>query len=616
MQAGHQMFERITVRKRLVWAALYLLGAGVALTFETEWQCPQFCLCHTSELRLNCSDVQLNKVPDNLPLDAKSLNLSHNKIRSVGRQQFQALTHLLELDLSANNLAVIEVEAFVGLQALATLRLARNQLKIIPVGAFSGLPKLQSLDISDNEILVLLAFTFRDLPSLRCLKASDNDLVFVSHHAFTGLTSLEELYLNGGNLTAVPSKAITQLSELKSLHFHRFGLIMLPNFSFHPLGSLKELVISHWAWLETLPVNSLFGLNLTSLTISHCNLSSVPYIPLHHLVYLVHLDLSYNPVTYIQRNLLGDLLRLQEFYLIGGSLLHIELEAFKGLVHFRALNVSKNFLTTLEAGVFHSADTLEVLGLDNNPLACDCRLLWVVRRKSYLNFGGNLPVCATSSQLQGLAFLEFSEAELSRLLTCRGPRVRKPKPKEVRVDQGHTVTLYCTAEGDPLPSVTWLDPKLRPLSPIGRLRSLPNGSLEVRYAQPQDSGMYLCVASNAAGNDSFRVSLNVRSFPSSSKKPFRLKSWFVAPSATPDANATQELPFDVKTLLIAATIGFLSFSSSVCLCFIFMFFWSKSKGRIKHTATIAYVPRSATSNSTSGTGKYMETTSRFTMKLL
>lgn len=607
------MFSRIMTDRRLLWAALYLFGAGVA--FSSEIQCPLPCFCNASEQSVNCSGVQLSAIPtNNLPPNATSLTLTHNKIKSLGSHQFFGLAHLQELDLCDNVLAVIEVEAFVGLRALLSLKLARNRLKIIPVEAFSGLPELQLLDISGNDILVLLAFTFRDLPSLRCLNASQNDLVFVSHNAFTGLTSLQELYLDGGNLTEVPTNALTQLSEMRSLSFNHFGLATLPNFSFYPLGSLKQLVISYWVMLETLSVNSLFGLNLTHLTITHCNLSEVPYTPLHHLVYLVCLDLSYNPITYIYKQLFGHLLRLQEFHLIGGSLLHIELEAFKGLVYFRELNVSRNFLTTLECGVLHSLDTLKVLGLENNPLKCDCRLLWVVKRQMYLHFGGSLPACATSSQDQGMNFLEFSDDEISRLMTCRQPRIRKRKKQEVWVDQGQTVMLYCNAEGDPVPSVTWLDPSLRPLSPVGRLRALPNGSLEVRYAQPQDSGTYVCVASNAAGNDSLRVNLNVRGFPSSPKKLFRLTSWFSAPSATPDASATQELPFDVKTLLIAATIGFLSFFSSVCLCFIFMFFWSKSKGQIKHTATIAYVPRSAMSSSNSG--NCAETTSRFTMKLL
>ncbi|KAM3857937.1 leucine-rich repeat and immunoglobulin-like domain-containing nogo receptor-interacting protein 1 [Diretmus argenteus] len=606
------MCEGTAVQRRLCWGAVYLWAVGVACAIETPWPCPQPCKCNIVELEVNCSERQLATVPNGLPQDSQLLNITHNKIKTLVHQQFKTLTQLWDLDLSDNILVMIEVEAFLGLTSLLTLRLARNHLKVIPVGAFVGLSKLQLLDISSNEILVFLDFTFRDLAALQHMRAGENDLVYISHHAFTGLTSLQELHLDQCNLTTVPTEALTQLSGLTSLRFHRLGLTTLLNNSFRLLRRLKELVISHCPWLEVLAGNSLFGLNLTSLTISNCNLSAMPYIPLHHLVYLVYLDLSFNPIAYIQGNLLGDLLRLQEFHLVGGQLLRIELGAFRGLAHFKLLNVSGNLLTTLEVGAFHSLDNLEILRLDNNPLACDCRLLWVVRRRLYLDFGGHPPICTTSAQLRGRNLLDFSPAELPGLFACRRPRILNRKPQNVRVDEGHTVLFNCKAVGDPLPSITWLNPQLTPSSSIGRIRVLANGSLEIRYAQPQDSGTYLCVASNAAGNDSFCVSLHVRGSPSSPRNPFSLDKWFAFPSGSPAVNGTQPFPFDAKTLVIAVTIGFLSFLSSVTICFIFMFFWSKTKGRIKHTATIAYVPRSSMTNTKGSTGG----TGRMTMKLI
>ena len=70
-------------------------------------------------------------------------------------------------------------------------------------------------------------------------------------------------------------------------------------------------------------------------------------------------------------------------------------------------------------------------------------------------------------------------------------------------------------------------------------------------------------------------------------------------------------PFDAKTLVIATTMGFLSFLSSVAICFVFMFFWSQSKGQIKHTATIDFVPRSSMGGGGDGADA-----GRFTMKLI
>lgn len=611
LQAGLQMCVAADWR-RLYWWVVLQWVVGVALSGP----CAQRCDCLPKLLIVNCSSRQLASVPEGVPVNTHALNLSINHLKTLARRRFSGLTQLRELDLSDNMLTVIEVEAFTGLQNLLMLRLSRNRLKIIPVGAFSGLPNIQFLDISENEILVFLDDMFREMPSLQKLEASENDLVFISNRAFSGLANLQELNLDRCNLTSVPVEALSQLTGLLQLRLCRLGLTTLPNNSFRQLVRLQELRVSHCPWLDSLAANSLIGLNLTSLTLSHCNLSAVPYSPLHHLVYLRYLDLSYNPITTILSNLLGDLLRLQELHLVGAGLLRVEPGAFRNLAFFRLLNVSDNRLATLEESAFHSVGTLEVLRLDGNPLACDCRLLWVMRRRLRLGFDGHSPACGSPVQVQGRMFQDFTEVELPRLFTCRQARILTRKPQDVRTDEGHTVLFFCAADGDPAPSIIWLNPKRSVLTGSGRIRVLPNGTLEVRYAQVQDSGYYLCVASNAAGNDSVSVSLRVRGFPASTRNrsgPFFLEGWSFASGQAP-VNGSQPFPFDVKTLVIAVTMGFLSFLSSVAVCFIFMFFWSQSKGQIKHTATIDFVPRS--SASASGGGRTTMETGRFTMKLI
>ncbi|KAL7868380.1 hypothetical protein SRHO_G00097640 [Serrasalmus rhombeus] len=614
------MCVEVTDWRGVYWWMVLLWIVGVAAAGDPPWPCPQRCECLHEILMVNCSSRHLTSVPEGVHGNTKRLSLANNRLKMLGRRQFSGLGQLRELDLSDNMLTMIEVEAFLGLQNLLTLRLTRNRLKIIPVGAFSGLSSLRLLDVSENELLVFLDFTFREMASLQKLEASENDLVFISNRAFNGLLNLQELNLDRCNLTSVPSEALSQLTGLSRLRFCRVGFTTLPNNSFRRLNRLRELTISHSPGLDSVAANSLIGLNLTSLTLSYCNLSAVPYAPLHHLVYLRYLDLSYNPITSIQSNLLGDLLRLQEFHLVGGSLLRVEPGAFRGLVHFRLLNVSSNRLLTLEETIFHSVGTLEVLRLDGNPLACDCRMLWVLRRRLRLDFDGQPPSCASPVQVQGRKFQDFTEAELPGLFTCRQARILNRKPQEVRTDEGHTVLFFCQVDGDPIPSVIWVSPQRTLISTTGRIRVLPNGTLEVRYAQVQDSGYYRCFASNAAGNDSISVSLRVRGFPASSSRNrsahFFLEGWSLASTQMPvnGSQGPQPFPFDVKTLVIAVTMGFLSFLSSVAICFVFMFFWSQSKGQIKHTATIDFVPRSAGAASTGG-GTSMET-GRFTMKLI
>ncbi|XP_049585309.1 leucine-rich repeat and immunoglobulin-like domain-containing nogo receptor-interacting protein 4b [Syngnathus scovelli] len=595
----------------LAWGILLQVGLDVS-----AGSCPPRCSCRPDAKEVICSGKHLNSVPEGFPGDAKHLDLTYNKIRTVGRRQFSGLHELQDLDLSDNMISMIEVEAFQGLQNLRTLRIKNNRLKILPVGVFSGLSGLRYLDLSHNEILVFLDYTFRETVNLQTLDADENDLVFISQRAFFGLQSLQELNINRSNLTSIPTEALSHLQSLTYLRMLRLTITTLPNNAFRRLHRLHTLILANWPSLDTVAGNSFTGLNLTALVISSCNLSTVPYSALRHLAYLRFLDLSYNPITVVQGNLLRDLQRLQELHLAGGNLLRVEPGAFKGLASLRMLNLTSNQLTTLEESTLHSVGNLQVLRLDGNPLSCDCRLLWVVRRRVRLNFDGRQPTCSSHDAAKQREFRDFSEKELTRVFTCRPARILDRRPQEARVEDGTTVLFTCKADGDPAPSITWISSHRSVISPAGRIRALPNGTLEVRFAQVHDSGTYQCLAGNAAGNDSITVGLYVKGGQRNQTIPFfPEEDWLeepLIPQATnSSAQQAKPYPFDAKTLIIATTMGFLSFLSSVAICFIFMFFWSQSKGQIKHTATIDFVPRSSMGGGGDGGDG-----GRFTMKLI
>ncbi|XP_028837144.1 leucine-rich repeat and immunoglobulin-like domain-containing nogo receptor-interacting protein 4b [Denticeps clupeoides] len=594
------------------WGVL-LLWATCVSAANPPWPCPKVCECRQATLQVNCSGKYLTAVPEGFSRDSKCLDLSHNRLKTLSRRQFYGLTKLVELDLSDNSVSMIEVEAFQGLQNLRILKIKRNRLKIIPVGVFAGLSNLRYLDMSENEILVFLDYAFREMVNLLQLNAGENDLVFISQRAFVGLQNLQELNMDRSNLTSIPTEALSQLQSLTRLCLQRLSISMLPNNAFRRLQHLRSLKIMHWPSLQTLSSNTLTGLNLTSLVITNCNLTTIPYATLRHLAYLRYLDLSFNPITSIQGNMLSDLLRLQELHLSGGNLLRIEPGAFRGLVHFRLLNVSSNQLTSLEESAFHSVGNLQILRLDGNPLACDCRLLWVMRRRVRLNFDSHQPTCSTPLIVRKRKFQDFTEAELPGIFMCRQARILDRKSQDAQIQEGATILFDCKADGYPSPYVTWLSTQQTLLTSSGRIRVLVNGSLEVRYAQVQDSGTYMCLATNAAGNDSIFVKLQVQGIPRN-RTMSSGEVWSETPYSPSDNSSTQgtnPYPFDAKTLVIATTMGFLSFLSSVAICFVFMFVWSQSQGQIKHTATIDFVPRSSV-----GGGGVGGDTGRFTMKLI
>ncbi|XP_063001881.1 leucine-rich repeat and immunoglobulin-like domain-containing nogo receptor-interacting protein 4 [Elgaria multicarinata webbii] len=567
------------------WRTSLLFLLPAALLMGSGWSCPSKCQCPDQEKVVFCNSRNLTTVPGRIPPDSEFLDLSRNSLRTLRQGMFTRLEALKELDLSHNVISNIEHGAFNRLQKLMTLRLKGNRLKMVPEGVFMELPNLSVLDISTNQILLFLDRSFKDLSNLRRLETGENHLVFISGQAFSGLHHLQQLTLEKCNLTNIPTEALSHLHQLVELHLKVLNVSIIPNHSFRKLHHLKVLEIHRWPFLRTLEPLSLSGLNLTSLSITRCNLHDIPYKAIKHLAHLRVLDLSSNPISVIRGRKLVELSRLREFHLTGGRLSTIQAEAFRGLLHFRVLNVTGNDLRTLEEGVFHSVGNLEVLRLDRNPLACDCRLLWIIRRRRRLNFEAQPPICATNSTRAGKVFHKFSDVPPGHF-TCRKPTIEDKSPQGVSVEEGSQANFTCRSDGDPPPIVFWVSPQNQTLdaSRKGRIMVLPDGTLRIQYALPEDSGLYRCVASNVAGNDTMAANLQV------SEAVFNDSFIGDGPDFLNETQAHRPFLVDTGTLVGILALGIVPFLCSVAICFVFISLWSKGRENMKHHV-IDSVPR-------------------------
>ncbi|XP_044852234.1 basement membrane-specific heparan sulfate proteoglycan core protein isoform X5 [Mauremys mutica] len=98
---------------------------------------------------------------------------------------------------------------------------------------------------------------------------------------------------------------------------------------------------------------------------------------------------------------------------------------------------------------------------------------------------------------------------------------RKPGAPEITVKPtltvvaGETATLQCSATGDPPPSIQWS--KLR--APLPWQHRVLNNTLLIPRVAQQDSGQYICNASNAAGFTEAFVTLDVETPPYATSLP-------------------------------------------------------------------------------------------------
>ncbi|XP_007890209.1 leucine-rich repeat and immunoglobulin-like domain-containing nogo receptor-interacting protein 2 [Callorhinchus milii] len=575
------------------WQPILSLALIVALVGSTMG-CPARCECAAQNKSVTCHRKRLTVIPEGIPIETKILDLSKNKLKSINPDEFFSYSLLEEIDLSENIITTVEPGSFNNLFNLRSLRLKSNRLKLIPLGVFTGLSNLTRLDISENKIVILLDYMFQDLHNLKFLEVGDNDLVYISHRAFNGLLGLEQLTLEKCNLTAVPTEALSHLHNLVSLRLSHLHVSSVHTYAFKKLYRLKRLEIDHWPLLDVLPTNSLHGLNLTFLSITHTNLTAVPYTAFRHLYHLVYLNLSFNPISMVESGLLQDLVRLQELHLVRAQLLTIEPRSFQGLRALRVLNVSHNLLDTMEESAFQSLKSLQVLAIDNNPLACDCRLLWIMQRRKALRFAEEQPVCTSPESLKGKPFKEIADVFLSSYFTCQKPHIQEKKLQHLLIEEGQVAQFICRADGDPLPIISWQSPRRRMITvkSNGRATVLGDGTLEIRFAQVQDSGLYLCIASNAAGNDTLSATLFVKGF--SEHLHGNSTSQYMIDLNNTHSNGTHvymTVALDLKTILVSTAMGCFTFLGVVLFCFLLLFVWSRGKGKHKNNIDIEYIPR-------------------------
>ena len=451
----------------------------------------------------------------------------------------------------------------------------------------------------------------------------DNDLVYISHKAFTGLLALEDLTIARCNLTSISGQTLSYLRNLVTLRLRHLSITALEDQNFRKLSALRGLEIDSWPYLEYISPLSFQGLNLSWLSITNTNITSVPSASFRNMAHLTSLNLSYNPIQTLEPWAFRELLRLKELHMVSTGLLAVEPHALAGLRQLRLLNLSANELVTLEEGSFHSVNSLETLRVDGNPLACDCRLLWILQRRRTLNFDGRGPVCAGPAEVRGTALSSFADSALFDYFTCQKPRIRNRKLQQVTAREGQPVSFLCRAEGEPAPAIVWISPQRRRITPktgagggASRIVVLPGGTLEIRYTQVTDSGTYICIASNAGGNDTYFATLTVRGglggMPALDAALFANRSLYYSGDLNDtNFNGTRvflKFTLDLTTILVSTAMGCITFLGVVLFCFLLLFAWSRGKGQRRNNFTVEYSFRKGdggvTSATTGGTRKF------------
>ncbi|XP_073838085.1 uncharacterized protein [Musca autumnalis] len=374
----------------------------VASTTSGLANCPAGCQCDDNTLIVQCGEGQLDVLPIALNPFIQRLIIKNNKIKTID-SSIQFYAELTFLDLSSNHLMNIPQRTFAFQRKLQEVHLQYNKIGQISNKTLIGLSAVTVLNLRGNLISELHQGTFAPLSKIEELNLGENRIGFIDSKAFDGLTQMRILYLDDNALTSVPDPVHFQaMPSLAELFLGTNALMAVPPAAFQDLKGLTRLNLKG-AGLRNISHDSFLGLeSLRILDLSDNRLTRVPTNSLSQLDRLEELFLGQNDFEAILEGAFVGLKQLRRLEITGALFLkrimtgafvsntnleylnlasnkmlnEIQEGALSGLPHLKYVNLKANGLTTLAEGLSPWQD-LSTLDLSENPIACDCRVMWL-----------------------------------------------------------------------------------------------------------------------------------------------------------------------------------------------------------------------------------------------
>ncbi|XP_041654180.1 leucine-rich repeat, immunoglobulin-like domain and transmembrane domain-containing protein 3a [Cheilinus undulatus] len=311
--------------------------------------------------------------------------------------------------------------------------------------------------------------------------------------------------------------------------------------------------------VRRIPTEAFYYLvDLRFLWITYNSITSVDTASFYNLKVLHELRLDGNMISMFPWESLKEMPKLRTLDLHNNRLTNIPIEAIPHLLNITYLDLSSNKLTTLPselmdiwppfngAPVSTNASQKVVLGLQDNPWFCDCKISKMIE----ISKMADTPVVLmdlflTCSGPENLAGVLFQRAELDN---CVKPSVMTSATK-ITSPLGSNVLLRCDATGFPTPSLTWI--KSDGSTVNSTVQESPGDGvrwsiMSLTGILSKDAGNYSCKAKNVAGNAEATISLSVAGAisttippvsPSNGTGPTSQGTTLVPPTANPNLSA-------------------------------------------------------------------------------
>ncbi|XP_018330847.1 adhesion G protein-coupled receptor A3-like [Agrilus planipennis] len=200
--------------------------------------------------------------------------------------------------------------------------------------------------------------------------------------------------------------------------------------------------IKHLDELDLLNIaNEILYLNLSDNYLTN-------FSPKIQFLALQRLDLSKNKIEALQNKQFEEVPNLRRLDISNNLIKLVEPQAFAGLKYLERLKLNQNLISTIQKGTFKTLTFLKQLDISNNPLTCDCELLWLLEwtQQQSVKIASN-PKCSSPATFKGVPLRKL---KIGTDIHCKSPADDKEIPMidlHLRNDQilfeGDSFRLKC-----------------------------------------------------------------------------------------------------------------------------------------------------------------------------
>ncbi|KAK2865555.1 hypothetical protein Q7C36_001611 [Tachysurus vachellii] len=302
--------------------------------------------CSVTLRKADCSHMNLKTIPQYLPEDIRTLDVSHNRLVELKPSSLTRYQSLEQLDVSYNSLKGVPAGLCQAVPELWRLILRHNEVHLLQVQDVRNCTRLTHLDLSDNR-LRLNGDPFSGTENLAWLDVSRNKLTTACLGSRPQLPSLETLILTGNDITELKKDDFYFLSQ--SLSFRTLSLSSLPlkkvdHGCFKPIAQLQDLVLDGCKLNPTFM--STLCKELTDTSLRNLSVQDTQQVVLKNSTFmglaktnLTILDLSNNKMNQISDGAFQWFPMLEYLSLEYNNLKHLTNGTFLGLKSLKKLNL-------------------------------------------------------------------------------------------------------------------------------------------------------------------------------------------------------------------------------------------------------------------------------------